>query len=44
MAENNLLQRLDGIEGRFEEVSTLITYPAVISYMKRYGRLTKEYK
>ncbi len=44
MAENNLLQRLDGIEGRFEEVSTLITDPAVISDMKRYVRLTKEYK
>lgn len=44
MAENSLLARLDGIEARFEEVSTLITDPSVISDMKRYVRLTKEYK
>lgn len=44
MAESNLLSRLDGIEARFEEVSTLITDPSVISDMKRYVRLTKEYK
>lgn len=39
-----LLTRLDGIESRFEEVSTLITDPAVIADMKRYVRLNKEYK
>ncbi|MDE6694060.1 MAG: peptide chain release factor 1, partial [Muribaculaceae bacterium] len=39
-----LLERLDGIDARFQEVSTLITDPAVISDMKRYVRLTKEYK
>ena len=44
MAENCLLTRLDGIEARFEEVGTLITDPAVIQDMKRYVRLTKEYK
>ena len=44
MAENSLLTRLDGIEARFEEVGTLITDPAVIQNMKRYVRLTKEYK
>ncbi len=44
MADNTLLERLDGIEARFEEVSTLITDPAVIADMKRYVRLTKEYK
>ena len=44
MAEQSLLERLDGIEARFEEVSTLITDPAVIADMKRYVRLTKEYK
>lgn len=43
MAENNLLSRLDGIEGRFQEVSTLISDPAVIADMKRYVRLNKEY-
>lgn len=44
MAENSLLDRLDGIDARFEEISTLITDPAVIADMKRYVRLTKEYK
>lgn len=39
-----LLTRLDGIESRFEEVSTLITDSAVIADMKRYVRLNKEYK
>lgn len=42
--DNSLLQRLDGIEARFEEVGTLITDPSVIADMKRYVRLTKEYK
>ncbi|MDE6629490.1 MAG: peptide chain release factor 1 [Muribaculaceae bacterium] len=44
MADNSLLQRLDGIESRFEEVSTLITDPAVIADMKRYVKLNKEYR
>lgn len=44
MAENSLLARLDGIDARFAEVSTLITDPDVIQDMKRYVRLTKEYK
>lgn len=44
MSDNSLLKRLDGIESRFEEVSTLITDPAVIADMKRYVRLSKEYK
>lgn len=44
MADSSLLTRLDGIEARFEEVSTLITDPSVIADMKRYVRLTKEYK
>lgn len=41
---NDMLERLDGIESRFAEVSTLITDPAVIADMKRYVQLTKEYK
>lgn len=41
---NNLLCRLDGIEERFQEVSTLITDPDVIADMKRYVTLTREYK
>ena len=44
MSDSTLLSRLDGIEARFEEVSTLITDPNVIADMKRYVRLTKEYK
>ena len=44
MSNNSLLDRLDGIEGRFQEVSTLITDPSVIADMPRYVRLTKEYK
>ncbi len=42
--DNALLQRLDGLEARFEEVSTLITDPSVIADTRRYVRLTKEYK
>lgn len=41
---NELLRRLDGVEERFQEVATLITDPAVIGDMKRYVKLTKEYK
>lgn len=38
-----LLERLDGIEGRFDEVSLLITDPSVIADQQRYVKLTKEY-
>ena len=45
MAEANiLLEKLDWVVSRFEEVSTLITDPAVIADQKRYVKLTKEYK
>ena len=45
MAENNnILEKLEGLVARFEEVSTLITDPNVISDQKRYVKLTKEYK
>ena len=44
MAENTILQRLDGLVARYEEVSTLITDPGVIADQKRYIKLTKEYK
>ena len=43
MADITLLDRLDGLDARFEEISTLITDPAVISDQKRYVKLTKEY-
>ena len=41
---NNILHKLEGLLGRFDEVSTLITDPSVIVDQKRYVRLTKEYK
>ena len=45
MADNNsILQKLDGLEARYEEVSTLITDPSVIADQERYVKLTKEYK
>lgn len=44
MSDNPLLSRLDGIESRFEEVSTLISDPDVINDRQRYTRLTKEYR
>ena len=43
MADNSLLGRLEGIESRFHEVSTLITDSSVIADRKRYVKLTKEY-
>lgn len=43
MSENPLLSRLDGLESRFEEVSTLISDPEVIADRQRYVKLTKEY-
>ena len=44
MAENTLLQRLEGLDARFEEIGTLITDPSVIADQRRYVKLTKEYK
>jgi peptide chain release factor 1 len=44
MAEHSLLDKLEGLRHRFEEVSTLITDPAVIADMKRYVKLNKEYR
>ena len=39
----NILDKLDGLQARFEEVALLITDPAVIADMQRYVRLNKEY-
>ena len=39
-----MLSKLDGFDSRFEEVSTLITDPDVISDRQRYVKLTKEYR
>lgn len=44
MENNNLLQKLEGIVSRYEEVSTLISDPNVLADQQRYVKLTKEYK
>ena len=44
MANSTLLERLYGLDARFEEIGTLITDPAVIADQQRYVKLTKEYK
>jgi peptide chain release factor 1 len=44
MATGTLLERLDGLKSRFEEVSLLVTDPSVISDQQRYVKLTREYK
>lgn len=41
---NTLLEKLEGLVARYEEVGMLITDPAVIGDQARYVRLTKEYK
>ncbi len=43
MNENSLLSKLEHLVIRFEEVGTLISDPNVISDMKRYVKLNKEY-
>ena len=43
MAEQSLLEKLDGLQFKFEEISTMITDPAVIADMKRFVKLNKEY-
>ena len=44
MANNLILERLEGVRNRFVEVGELLTAPDVMSDMKRYIRLNKEYK
>ncbi|MBQ0073880.1 MAG: peptide chain release factor 1 [Prevotella sp.] len=40
----DILQKLDGLEARYEEVTTLITDPSVIADQQRFVKLTREYK
>jgi len=40
---SKLIERLEGIDARFQEIGTLITDPAVIADRPRYVKLTKEY-
>ena len=42
--ENSLLNKLNDLEARFQEVALLITDPAVVADMKRYVKLNKEYR
>jgi peptide chain release factor 1 len=44
MANNMILERLEGVKSRFIEVSDLLTQPDILSDMKKYVRLNKEYK
>lgn len=44
MTELSLLEKLDTLIIRFEEIGKLITDPAVIADMKRYVKLNKEYR
>lgn len=41
---NLILEKLEGVKDRFEEVRKLIAEPEIISDMKRYIQLKKEYK
>lgn len=41
--ENKLLEKLNGLSSKFEEISTLITDPSVIADTKRFIKLNKEY-
>ena len=44
MANNIILERLEGVKTRFIEVSELLTQPDILSDMKKYVKLNKEYK
>jgi peptide chain release factor 1 len=44
MAENMILERLEGVKHRFVEVGDLLTQPEILTDMKRYVKLNKEYK
>jgi peptide chain release factor 1 len=44
MSKNIILEKLEGVKNRFEEVAQLINEPEIIADMKRYIKLNKEYK
>lgn len=44
MADTMILDKLEGVKLRFEEVAQQITDPEVIADMKRYVKLNKEYR
>lgn len=44
MANNLILEKLEGVKQRFVEVGELLTQPDILSDMKKYIKLNKEYK
>jgi peptide chain release factor 1 len=44
MSSNNILDRLEGVRIRFEEVEQLLTDPSVANDMQRFIKLNKEYR
>lgn len=44
MSENSIITKLEGLRQKFEEIGQQITDPAVMSDMKRYVSLNKEYR
>lgn len=44
MAENNLLEKLDGLKVKYDSIGTQLGDPEVIADMKRYVQLNKDYK
>jgi peptide chain release factor 1 len=44
MSKNLILDKLEGVKTRFEEVGRLLTEPDVMDNMKKYIQLNKEYK
>ena len=43
MTEASLLQQIDGLEARHEEIATLLSDPAVLGDRARFAKLSKEY-
>jgi peptide chain release factor 1 len=44
MSQTSLLEKLDALVIRFDEIGTLIADPAIVSDQKRYVKLNKEYR
>jgi peptide chain release factor 1 len=44
MSKNLILDKLEGVKGRFDEIGRLLTAPDVMDDMKKYIQLNKEYK
>ena len=42
--DNDLLSRIESLEIRFQEITSLITAPDIIADQKRFMKLSKEYR